>query len=164
MPTLSVGRRSSQHGVTLIELLIVMTIVALLAGLAYPSAVAGLDSIRLRSTASQVASFLNTAMDRAERRQQAVELRIAPQENALGARSADSSFAAVMSLPDSIAIASIEPPVVNPEGQNQPRRFLLYPGGTLPRIAVELVTKEGRKRRVEVDPITGLPRSETVEK
>jgi len=141
-----------------------MTIVALLAGLAYPSAVAGLDSLRLRSAASQVASFLNTAMDRAERRQQAVELRISPGEDALGARSADSSFTTVMSLPDSIAIASIEPPVVNAESQNQPRRFLLYPGGTLPRIAIELVTRDGRKRRVRVDPITGLPHSETVEK
>jgi prepilin-type N-terminal cleavage/methylation domain-containing protein len=151
-------------GVTLIELLIVMTIVALLAGLAYPSAVAGLDSLRLRSAASQMASFLNAAMDRAERRQQAVELRISPAEDALGARSADSSFAAVMSLPDSIAIAAIEPAMINAEGQNQPRRFLLYPGGTLPRIAIELVTREGRKRRVTVDPVTGLPRSETVEK
>jgi hypothetical protein len=111
-----------------------------------------------------MASFLNAAIDRAERRQQAVELRISPAEDALGARSADSSFAAVMSLPDSIAIAAIEPPMINAEGQNQPRRFLLYPGGTLPRIAIELVTREGRKRRVTVDPVTGLPRSETVEK
>ncbi|HLH44010.1 MAG TPA: prepilin-type N-terminal cleavage/methylation domain-containing protein [Bryobacteraceae bacterium] len=164
MPTLSVGRRSSQSGVTLIELLIVMTIVALLAGLTYPSAVAGLDAIRLRSAESQVASFLNTAMDRAERRQQAVELRIAPQENALGARSADSSFAAVMNLPDSVAIALIEPALVNAEGQNQPRRFLLYPGGALPKISITLVTRDGRQRRVTVDPITGLPRVETVVK
>jgi Tfp pilus assembly protein FimT len=141
-----------------------MTIVALLAGLAYPSAVAGLDTIRLRSAASQVASFLNTAMDRAERRQQAVELRISPEESALGARSADSSFAAVMSLPDSVAIASIEPAVVNSDGQNQPRRFLLYPGGALPKISIDLITRDGRKRRVTVDPVTGLPRSETVAK
>jgi len=141
-----------------------MTIVALLAGLAYPSAVAGLDSLRLRSAASQMASFLNAAMDRAERRQQAVELRISPAEDALGARSADSSFAAAMSLPDSIAIAAIEPALANAEGPNQPRRFLLYPGGTLPRLAIELVTREGRRRRVTVDPVTGLPRSEIVEK
>jgi len=148
----------------LIELLIVMTIVALLAGLTYPSAVAGLDGLRLRSAASQVASFLNTAMDRAERRQQVVELRISPAENALGARSADSSFALAMSLPDSIAIRSIEPAVVNPDSPGEPRRLLLYPGGALPRIALELVTKDGRKRRVAVDPVTALPSSQTAEK
>ena len=163
MPTSSAGSRSNA-GVTLIEMVVVVTVIGLIVAVVAPSMAAGLDSVRMASASDSVATFLNGAVNRAERRQQAVELRIAPQENALGARSADSSFAAVMSLPDSIAIASIEPPVVNPEGQNQPRRFLLYPGGTLPRIAVELVTKEGRKRRVEVDPITGLPRSETVEK
>jgi prepilin-type N-terminal cleavage/methylation domain-containing protein len=164
MPTSSVGRQSSRRGVTLIELLIVMAIVALLAGLSYPSAAAGLDSMRLRSVASEVASFLSTAMDRAERKQQVVELRISPAEDAIGARSGDSSFASTLTIPNSVAIASVEPPLVNANGQNEARRFLIYPGGTLPRIAINLVSKEGRKRRVVVDPITGLPHSETVEK
>ena len=46
MPTLSVGATSSRQrfrrGVTLIELLIVMTLIALVVGVSYPSAAAGI--------------------------------------------------------------------------------------------------------------------------
>ena len=156
-----VKARSGELGVTLFELLIVMTIVALLAGLSYPSVSSGIDSIRLRSAADQVASFLNVAMDRADRRQQVVEIRVFPAENALGARSADGRFQRKIEIPDSVRIASVEPALENTVETDEPRRFLLYPGGSLPRIAIELVSKEGRKRRVLVDPMTGMPRSET---
>jgi prepilin-type N-terminal cleavage/methylation domain-containing protein len=169
VPISLVGRASSSgvtrraaRGVTLVELLIVMTIVALLAGLTYPSAAAGLDSVRLRSTASQVASFLNTAMELSDRRQQVVEIRISPAEDSIGARSADSSFARAMTLPNFIVISSVEPALVNASDPNEQRRFLLYPGGTLPRIAIGLESKDGRKRRVVVDPATGTPRSEAL--
>src|SRR5262249_25526407 len=101
------GVRNKELGVTLLELLIVMTIVALLAGLSYPSVSAGLDSMRLRSAGDQVASFLNVAMDRADRKQQVVEIRISPAENALGARSSDLSFDRKAIIPDSVRIATI---------------------------------------------------------
>ena len=45
-------------------------------------------------------SFLNTALDRADRRQQAVEIRISPRENSLTARAADLSFTRRLELPD----------------------------------------------------------------
>jgi type II secretory pathway pseudopilin PulG len=141
-------------------MLIVVAIVALVVGLTFPSAAAGLDSLRLRSAASEVASFLDTAMERADRRQQVVEIRISPMENAMAARSADSSFVRALALPNFVAISAVEPPLVNASDPSEPRRFLLYPGGTLPRIAVELESKDGRKRRVVVDPTTGMPHSE----
>jgi type II secretion system protein H len=152
--------RVKEHGVTLIEMLIVVAIMALVVGLTFPSAAAGLDSLRLRSAASEVASFLDTAMERADRRQQVVEIRISSKENAMAARSADSSFVRAVELPNAIAISVVEPPLVNAIDPNEPRRFLLYPGGTLPRITVQLESKDGRKRRVVVDPITGIPRSD----
>jgi len=154
------GARNKELGVTLLELLIVMTIVALLAGLSYPSVSAGLDSMRLRSAGDQVASFLNVAMDRADRKQQVVEIRISPAENALAARSSDLSFDRKAVIPESVRIAAIEPPVLNIAEQDGPRRFLIYPGGTLPRIVIGLVSKDGRKRQVIVDPVTGMPRAE----
>jgi type II secretion system protein H len=156
--------RVNERGVTLIEMLIVVAIMALVVGLTYPSAAAGLDSVRLRSAASEVASFLDTAMERADRRQQVVEIRISPKENAMAARSADSSFVRALALPNFIGISAVEPPLVNASDPNEPRRFLLYPGGTLPRIVVQLESKDGRKRRVVVDPITGMPRSEAPDK
>jgi prepilin-type N-terminal cleavage/methylation domain-containing protein len=175
MPTSSVGATSSQRrpirsltravrnrdrqgaaGVTLLEMLIVMTIVALVAGLSYPSISSGLDSLRLRSASDSIVSFLNTALDRAERRQQVVEIWISPRENAMTAVSADAGFKRRLDVPEPIRIVSVSPAV--PEQPGEPRRFLLYPGGSVPRIGVEIANPNGRRRMVSVDPLTGVPR------
>ncbi len=149
----------AERGVTLLELLIVATLIALVVGISYPSASAGVDALRIRSAADRVVSFLNTALDRSERRQQVVEIRISIAENAISARSADAGFDRTMEIPEPIHITAVDPPLVN-ASPDQQRRFLVYPGGTAPRIAIELVSKDGRRRRVIVDPVTGTPRSE----
>jgi prepilin-type N-terminal cleavage/methylation domain-containing protein len=166
MPTSSVGVTANKSqakacataGVSLLELLVVVTLMAIVAGLTYPSAAAGVDSLRLRSAADRVVAFLNTALERSDRRQQVIEIRIAPAEGALSARSADTTFERTLALPDSIRIVAVEPALTADSGEQ--RRFLLYPGGTAPRIAIDLESKDGRKRRVVVDPLTGMPHSE----
>lgn len=151
MRTSSVGKitKGRQSGITLLEMLIVVTLIALLAGIVYPSVGSGIDSLRLRSASDSIVAFLNTALDRAERRQQAVEIRISPKDG-LSARSADAGFSRELHLPDTVRI-------VNPA---EPRQFLLYPGGAVPAMTIELATSDGRRRVVTIDPITGVPRSE----
>jgi len=137
-----------------------MTLIALLVGVAYPSAVSGIESIRLRSTADNVVNFLNAAIDHAERRQQVVEVWIAPKDNTLIARSPDQGFARRLDLPEPFHITAVRPfAEVAPD---EPRRFLMYPGGTIPRIGVEISGTDGRKREVDVDPLTGMPRNVSV--
>jgi prepilin-type N-terminal cleavage/methylation domain-containing protein len=156
-----------ERGVTLLELLLVMTIIAVMTAVTYPTAIAGLDSLRLRSAADRVMSLLNLALDRADRIQQVVEIRVSPQENAISARSMDLSLNRTLELEVPVRIASVEP-ATQPQaddGTAPPdvqRRFLLYPGGTPPRISIELETRDGRKRRVTVDPVTGMLHSEVV--
>jgi len=152
------GGKQKQRGVTLLELLIVMTLIALMAGVSYPSVSSGIDSLRLRSAADSVATFLNTAIDRAQRREQVVEVWISPRDNAMIARSPDQQFLRRLDVPDSIHISAVLPAEIN---GNEPRRFLMYPGGTIPRIAVELANANGRKRLVAVDPMTGIPHSQS---
>jgi prepilin-type N-terminal cleavage/methylation domain-containing protein len=149
MPTSSVGKIiKTERGITLIEMLVVVTIVALVAGISYPSIAAGLDSLRLRSASDSIVAFLNTALDRAERRQEAVEIRISPKDNGLSARSASGEFARDLQLPKNVRIAN---PV-------ELRQFLLYPGGSVPAMTVDLATADGRRHRVvSIDPITGVP-------
>src|SRR6266849_4214713 len=103
MPTSSVGVTNSMYragvpsgpaskrssGVTLLEMLIVMTLIALVAGLSYPSVASGVDSLRLRSASDGIVGFLNTAIDRAWRRQQVIQVWISPRDNVLTARSPD---------------------------------------------------------------------------
>ena len=157
---MSVGaiNNRGRAGVTLIELLIVLTLIALVTGIAYPSAAAGVESLRLRSVADTVVSFLNTAIDRAGRRQQVIEVWIAPKDNVLIARSPDLEFLRRLELPEGYRILTVLPAAeVNPE---EPRRFLMYPGGTVPRIGIEIANRSGTKRMVSVDPFTELTRAE----
>ena len=50
-----------------------------------------------------------------------------------------------------------------PQETDAPRRFLLYPGGAIPRFGVEIANRRGARRIVRVDPITGVPQVERVE-
>ncbi len=150
-------KRNSQRGITLLEMMIVTAIIALVAGLSFPSAAAGLEQMRLRSTGDSMVSFLNTAIDRAQRRQQVIEVWIAPQDGVLIARSPDLEFSRKLEVPAGFRISQIQPLAsANP---TQARRFLMYPGGTVPRLAIEIasLSNQNRRRYVSVDPLTGQP-------
>jgi prepilin-type N-terminal cleavage/methylation domain-containing protein len=160
MPTSSVGVISKQRGVTLIEMLIVMAVIALVAGLSYPSVSAGLDSLRLRSASDAIIGFLNTALARADTRQQAVEILISQQDGTITAISGDHGFNKRLDIVSPIKILSVQPELAaDVEDQNQPRRFLVYPGGSVPKIAIEIGNSRGRKRLVSIDPVTGVPQA-----
>ena len=135
----------------------------MMAGLSYPAISSGLDTLRLRSTSDAIVSFLNIALDHADRRQQAVEVIISPGENILLSRTADLGFSRVLDIPPQLRIVSIQPALPAMADPDEPRRFLLYPGGSVPRIAIEISTLQGRRRLVSVDPVTGSPRAEVVQ-
>ena len=151
-----------QAGITLIEMLIAVGLIALLAGLTYPSVNAGLDTLRLRSASDRVISFFSAAVDHSDRRQQVVEVQILMAENALLARTADQSFVRRLEVPDPARIVSVFPPLAGSMAPNGARRFLLYPGGAIPAIGVEIATRTGRRRVIHLDPITGTARAEAV--
>lgn len=147
------------RGVTLIELLVVVAIVALMAGITAPTVSAGLETLRLRSATDDVLTFLNTGLLRTERRQQAVEIVIHRRERRLEMRSTDPTFARQLHLPDSITIEHVLP---EPEDADPfaPRSILLLPGGTIPRVGLELANAKGRHRLIRIDPITGTANAE----
>lgn len=135
-----------KRGVTLIEMLMVVAIMGLIAGLTLPSVSSGLDSIRLRTAADSVASFLSAAANRAERRQQVMEVILTPKENRIELFSTEPGYTRKLDMPVGITMAG-----------DEPRRFVLMPGGTVPRVGVELSNKRGGHRLVRIDPVTGVP-------
>jgi prepilin-type N-terminal cleavage/methylation domain-containing protein len=153
--------KSSSRGVTLIEMLLVVAIVGLMTAISFPAVTSGIDSLRLASATDSVVSFFNAGLNRAERRQQLVEISVSKTERSLTMRSSERGFLRKIELPEGIAILSILP-----EGQDERetgRRFVLYPGGVVPRIGLELANRKGTRRIVRVDPITGVPQIERVE-
>jgi type II secretory pathway pseudopilin PulG len=139
-------------------MLVVLVVIALIAGMAAPSVSSGLESLRLRSASDAIMGFLNTAVSRAETRQQVVEILISASNGTLTAISADQGFQKKLEIASPIKILSVTPALVaGADEQGQARRFLVYPGGTIPKIAIEIGNAEGRKRLVSIDPITGVP-------
>ncbi|MGH9721528.1 MAG: pilus assembly FimT family protein [Bryobacteraceae bacterium] len=137
-------KRNRQSGVTLIEMLIVVTIVALLAGIAVPGVTSGLDRLRLVQASDSVVAFLNSGLNRAERRQEPVEITIDPKQRSLSLRGRETEKK--LTLPTGVEIRLEET-----------RRFLLLPGTPPPRLGLELANARGVRRVVSIDPLTGTP-------
>ncbi len=134
-------------------MLIVVSIIAAIVSVSFPSLTSGLAGIRLTSAAGSVASFLTTALNNVDRREQPASVLISPADNALSIFTAASGDkpANKLAMPAGIAI----------EG-DEPRRFLLFPGGACPRIVVILHNEKGSRRSVRIDPVTAVPKIERV--
>jgi prepilin-type N-terminal cleavage/methylation domain-containing protein len=148
-------------GVTLVEMLIVVAIVGLIASISFPAVASGLESLRLTSATDSIVGLLNGALNRAERRQQAIEVAVSIQDNSVSLTSSEAGFLRKLSMPDGVKIVAIWPKLL--EEDTQPRRFLLLPGSSAPRLGVEIVNRKGARRIVRVNPITGVPDIERVE-
>ena len=148
------SRRGTQSGLTLIEMLIVVAIIGVMVGIAFPSITSGIDSLRLRSATDEIVSTMNSAMNRADRRQLAVEIVIDRAQNRLLFASADNSFRRELTMPDGVTIERVLPVIPNLD-EFLPRQFLVHPGGTVPRLGLELKNRRNVRRIVSVDPITG---------
>jgi prepilin-type N-terminal cleavage/methylation domain-containing protein len=155
------GRFCGERGVTLVELLIVVAIAGAMVAVVLPTFSKGLENMRLSQASDSVAAFLNGALNRAERRQQAMEITISPRENLIQMRSADAGFSRKLDLPEGIRVEGTLPKPLGDTGDV--RGFLLLPGGTPPRIGVQLVNRLGQQRIVSIDPITGVPKIERPE-
>jgi len=134
--------RRGRCGVTLVELLVVLTILGVMTSIAYPSVAAGLDSLRLRAAASEVANWMTAAGNFAERRQVVVELRLRAQEARMVAPGLDRRY----SLPAGLMLET-----------EAPERVLFFdPAGYPPAVTITIRSRAGHARRVRLDPISGL--------
>jgi len=156
MRTSSVGK--TETGLTLIEMTVVVLLISLIVGISLPALTSGIDSLRLNQATTGIVNFVNSGLNRAERRQQVVEIIISKRDNTLSMRSTEPGFIRNFALPEGVTIAHILPEI--PDEPDAPRSFLLYPGGTAPRFGIDVVNRRNVERIVRVDPITGVPRVE----
>jgi prepilin-type N-terminal cleavage/methylation domain-containing protein len=151
--------RPTERGVTLIEMLVVVAVIGVIVGISIPSVSAGLDSVRLASTGDAIASFLNGAVTHAERSEQPVEVLISLKDGTISADGAD-GYVRRFRVPQGITMDKVLPE--GDDSETGGRQMVIVPGGTAPAIGVEYSNRHGGRRRVELDPMTGFPRVETV--
>lgn len=128
-------------------MVVVVAIIGLVVGVTLPGAVSGLSGLRLKGASGDVVSFVNSALNRAERREEVMEIIIYPKERRMELASSEPGYLRTLEMPQGINIA----------GEN-PVRILLMPGSAPPRIAIDLYNDKGAHRIVRLDPVTGVPR------
>lgn len=142
-------------------MVVVVALIALMVGVSYPAITSGIDSLRLNAATNGVVSFLDYGLSRAERRQQMVEITISKADNSLEMRSSERGFFRKLQLPEGVSIVQVLPTLPENADPDLKRNFLLYPGGTVPPLGLQLINRRNVQRLVRVDPITGVPRVET---
>ncbi|MEO8026884.1 MAG: prepilin-type N-terminal cleavage/methylation domain-containing protein [Bryobacteraceae bacterium] len=148
--------RASRRGVTLLEMLIVISIIAVITGISYPSIASGLDNLKIGAAADSVAAFLDSAAIKADRRQAVVEVTISRRNNLLFLRSTDPTLARKFDFPEGVRIEQVFPEVYGIP-VDAPRQFVIYPGGAVPAMGVSIVSDSGKRRLIRIHPITGIP-------
>ncbi len=150
------GRR----GITILEMMIVVMLVSLLAGLTYPSVTSGLDALRLRSAADGAAALLEQAMARVERTQRPAELVVDRKVGALLLADRAGGFQREQKLEPGITIEAVLPPLPG-AGEETARVLLLEPGAPFPGVGIVFGNTRGQRRMVRIDPLTASAVVET---
>ena len=127
-------------------MVVVVAIIGLIVGVTLPAATSGLSSLRLRGASGDVVSFVNSALNRAERREEVMEIIVYPRERKIELASSEPGYTRTLEMPQGVNIAG-----------GDPVRILLMPGSAPPRIAIDLYNEKGAHRVVRLDPVTGVP-------
>ncbi len=140
---------------TLLELMVVITILSLMAGLVAPRIGPWLDNWKLRSAAERIAQTLRYARTRALFEQHYYVVEVLPQKNLVRVLQPNSAFVREFSLPEDIQVHADEkqgrlsaPEVV---------RFILPPSGEVEEKDLWLRNKQGKAVKIHLDFLQGGP-------
>jgi len=166
MPMCSVGneRRSSPRnaaGMTLLELVFVITVLSLMAGLVAPRIGSGVDNWKLRSAADRIAQTLRYARTRALFEQHFYVVEILPEKKLVRILQPESRTLQEFSLPDGIQVQADEKPWTR--GAAEVIRFILPPSGEVEERDLWLRNQQGKMLKVHFDFLLGKPGVETAE-
>jgi prepilin-type N-terminal cleavage/methylation domain-containing protein len=138
-------RRRGQAGITLIEIMVAMAIVAVIASISYPSFTAGLDGIRLKTAANKASTFVMTARNRADRFQAAVQLTADPERNELRAVSVDGKWEDLLKFESGIEVAA----------PAEAASVILFPGNPPPQFRMMLRSPRDSQAGFRINVFTG---------
>lgn len=133
-------------GITLMEMLMVMTIIGLLASVATPAVTAGMETVKLRNSAERLASTLRMARERSVRTRHYFQVTLDPQTRRVELRDLEGDFVREWEMPETISM-----------NVDRPLLFQFAPDGSVPSFHVELENSRKRTANVDLDSFTALP-------
>jgi general secretion pathway protein H len=145
--------RNPQLGVTLIEMLVVVAIIAIAGAIVLPGVTTGLENLKLRTTAERLGNTFRFARETALRRQVICQVTVDPQRRTVALE----QVSAERGPASAAGTRSWEMPAGIQVRLERARAFVFAPGGG-PNISLTLVNSRGRAALVELDVLTGLPR------
>ncbi len=137
----------SERGFTLLELILVLSIMALVAGLALPAVGRGVDTLQLRADVAAFSAFLRYAREQAITKREAHEVRVDPDAHLLTLTTAGGE------LPRTSR--RLSPRVAIKPETRAGLSITFSPRGVSSGGSFRLVGADGRGYRVLVDPLTG---------
>lgn len=135
------------RGYTLLELILVLFILALVAGLALPAVGRGVDTLQLRAEVAAFSAFLRYAREQAVTKREAHEVRVNPEARLLTLTAAGTDRAR--------ASRKLSPRIVIRAEAATGLAVTFSPRGLSSGGSFRLLGPDGRAYRVSVDPLTG---------
>ena len=136
-----------RRGVTLVELLVVMAIIALMIAITLPGLSAGLGAIVVRTDIDRAGSFFSKARLEADFRQQPVQLTVDPETGEISAVSVDGAWE------DSFVLDQRSRMIFPKERQS----LILHPSTPAPRFRLLLASGGGARVGTQINIFTGVP-------
>lgn len=150
---LSIVNFRSIRGITLLELLVAITLVAILSALIYPSFGEALSSLRMRGAARQLISACRFAKWESVARRQPYYLAVDLEKNVVGVASQSQQVIKEIELPPSIRIFQAQK--ISEGGPADATQFFFFPNGTAESGAITLRDERGVNLRIVIDLLTG---------
>lgn len=140
---------------TLLELLVVLTILSLMAGLVAPRMGPWLDNWRLRSAAERIGQTLRYARTRALFEQHFYVVEILPEKNLVRVFEPNSALVREFALPKDIQVQTDERQAAS--GAPEVIRFILPPSGEVEEKSLWLRNNQGNTIKIHFDFLVGSP-------
>jgi general secretion pathway protein H len=145
------------RGITLVELLVVISIASVALAVVMPSFRAGMAGVQLRTSARKLAAVIGYARQTAIHNQRQYTLELVPRERKIIASEAQGPGHRSLQLPEEIDMRVENADAdASPAQQKEDFRYVIYPDGAMPGFRVRLATAR-RELFIETDPLTGMP-------
>jgi general secretion pathway protein H len=152
------GVSNRTRGITLLEVLVTLTLIAIVSAMVYPSFGSAMQTLRLRGEARRIISACREAKWEAVAKRRPFRLTLDLEKNQFAITDLSNQIRKEIDLPAGIRIFQAQK--VSDDGLSDATEFYFFPNGTAESGIITLRNEQGRNIRVLIDVLTGDARAE----